>query len=112
MEETTDNWINLLSREYIETALRKYEEIKSMVSKRNRPTRYERELISMIFNKMVAPYYYCAEARVKGENENANNKGTKESSTCNISELVAKYDLDISEMNSTPKQDKAEEIHR
>ena len=85
-------------------ALRKYEEIKSMVSKGKRPTRYERELISLIFNKMVDPYYYWAEARVNVVNENVSNKDPKESSVNDISELVTKYDLDISEMNRTPSR--------
>ena len=75
-----------------------------MVSNGRRPTRSEKELISMIFNKMVDPYYYWAEARVKGENENVGNKDPKELSAKDISELVTKYDLDISEMNSTPSR--------
>ena len=93
-----------LDEQYIEMALEKYERIKSIVSKGKRPTRSEKELISMIFNKMVDPYYYWAEARVKGENENVGNKDPKESSVKDISELVTKYDLDISEMNDTPSR--------
>ena len=95
---------NELDESYIEMALEKYERIKSMVSKGRRPTRSEKELISMIFNKMVDPYYYWAEARVRGENENIGNKDPKELSAKDISELVTKYDLDISEMNSTPSR--------
>ena len=75
-----------------------------MVSKGNRPTRYERELISLIFNKMIHPYYYWAEAMVKVVNENVSNKDPKESSVKDISELATKYDLDISEMNDTPSR--------
>ena len=93
-----------LDEHYVEMALERYEKIKSVVSKVNRPTRYEKELISLIFNKMVDPYYYWAEARVKGENENASNKSAKESNVEDISKLAAKYDLDISEMNSTPSR--------
>jgi hypothetical protein len=104
MERTTGDWIEQLGREYTEMALRKYEEIKSMVSKGKRPTRSEKEVISLIFNKMVDPYYYWAEARGKEENENVGNKDPKELSVKDISELVTKYDLDISEMNSTPSR--------
>ena len=104
MEESTDFEKRELDEQYIEMALEKYERIKSMVSKGRRPTRSEKELISMIFNKMVDPYYYWAEARVRGENENVGNKYTKELSAKDISELVTKYDLDISEMNSTPSR--------
>ena len=93
-----------LDEQYIEMALEKYERIKSIVSKGKRPTRSEKELISMIFNKMVDLYYYWAEARGKEENENVGNKDPKESSVKDISELVTKYDLDISEMNSTPSR--------
>ena len=75
MERTTGDWIEQLDREYTEMALRKYEKIKSMISKRNRPTRYERELISLIFNKMVDPYYYWAEARGKEQNQSASITG-------------------------------------
>ena len=85
-------------------ALERYEKIKSVVSKGKRPTRSEKELISLIFNKMVDPYYYWAEARGKEENENVSNKSVKESSVKDISEMVTKYDLDISEMNSTPSR--------
>ena len=98
------NMNNELDESYIEMALEKYERIKSMISKGRRPTRSEKELISMIFNKMVDPYYYWAEARVRGENENVGNKDPKELSAKDISELVTKYDLDISEMNSTPSR--------
>ena len=104
MERTTGDWIEQLGREYTEMALRKYEEIKSMVSKGKRPTRSEKEVISLIFNKMVDPYYYWAEARGKEENEHVGNKDPKELSVKDISELVTKYDLDISEMNSTPSR--------
>jgi hypothetical protein len=104
MEENIDDQKEWLYEQYVEMALEKYEKIKSVVSKGNRPTRYEKELISLIFNKMVDPYYYWAEARVKGENENVGNKDPKESSVKDISELVTKYDLDISEMNSTPSR--------
>ena len=85
-------------------ALEKYERIKSIVSKGKRPTRSEKELISLIYNKLVDPYYYWAEARAKGENEIVSNKVPKESSVKDISELVAKYDLDISEMNGIPSR--------
>ena len=95
---------NELDEDYIEMALEKYERIKFIVSKGKRPTRSEKGLISLIFNKMVDPYYYWAEARLKGENENVDNKGPKELSVKEISELVTKYDLDISEMNSTPSR--------
>jgi hypothetical protein len=98
------NMNNELDESYIEMALGKYERIKSIVSNGRRPTRSEKELISMIFNKMVDPYYYWAEGRVKGENENVGNKDPKESGIKEISELVTKYDLDISEMNSTPSR--------
>ena len=91
-----------LDEDYIGMALEKYERIKSIVSRGKRPTRSEKDLISLIFNKMVDPYYYWAEARLKGENENVDNKDPKESGVKEISELVTKYDLDISEMNSTP----------
>ena len=104
MEESTDFEKRELDEQYIEMALEKYERIKPMVSKGRRPTRSEKELISMIFNKMVDPYYYWAEARVRGENENVGNKDPKELSAKDISELVTKYDLDISEMNSTPSR--------
>ena len=104
MEENNGNRKELLDEQYIEMALERYEKIKSVVSKRKRPTLYNKELISLIFNKMVDPYYYWAEDRVKGGNQNADNKETKESSTDDIPELVAKYDLDISEMNSTPSR--------
>ena len=104
MVGNTGNWNEQLCEEYTEMARSKYQKIKSMISGERRPTRTEKELISMIFNKMVDPYYYWAEARGKGENENVNNKGTSESEIENISELVARYDLDISEMNSTPSR--------
>ena len=104
MERTTGDWIEQLDREYTEMALRKYEKIKSMISKRNRPTRYERELISLIFNKMVDPYYYWAEARGKEQNQSASITGVGESRVEDISQLVAKYDLDISEINGTPSR--------
>ncbi len=95
---------NELDESYIEMALEKYEKIKSIVSNGRRPTHSEKELISMIFNKMIDPYYYWGEARVKGENENVGNKDPKESSVKEISELVTKYDLDISGMNSIPSR--------
>lgn len=104
MEENKDDQKEWSDEQYVEMALEKYEKIKSVVSKGNRPTRYEKEIISLIFNKMVDPYYYWAEARVKGENENVGNKDPKESSVKDISELVTKYDLDISGMNSTPSR--------
>ena len=104
MEEITDIKKGKLDAQYIEMALEKYERIKSVVSRGNRPTRYEKELISLIFNKMVDPYYYWAEARVKGENENVNDKCAKESNVEDIPKLAAKYDLDISEVNSTPSR--------
>ena len=104
MAGNTGSWNEQLCEEYTEMARGKYQKIKSMISGERRPTRTEKELISMIFNKMVDPYYYWAEARGKGENENVNNKGTSESEIENISELVARYDLDISEMNSTPSR--------
>ena len=104
MEENTDFEKRELDEQYIEMALEKYERIKSIVSKGKRPTRSEKELISLIFNKVVDPYYYWAEARVKGENENVSNKDPKESRFKDISELVTKYDLDISEMNNTPSR--------
>ena len=95
---------NELDESYIEMTLEKYERIKSIVSKRKRSTRYEKELISLIFNKMVDPYYYWTEARGKEENENVGNKSAKESRFQDISELATKYDLDISEMNGTPSR--------
>ncbi len=98
------NMNNELDESYIEMALEKYERIKSVVSRRNRPTRYEKELISLIFNKMVDPYYYWAEARIKGENENVNDECAKESNVEDIPKLAVKYDLDISEINSTPSR--------
>ena len=104
MEENTDFEKRELDEQYIEMALEKYERIKSIVSKGKRTTRYEKELISLIFNKMVDPYYYWAEARVKVANENVSNKDPKESSVKDISELVTKYDLDISEMNNAPSR--------
>ena len=104
MEENKDNQKEWLDEQYVEMALEKYEKIKSVVSKGNRPTRYERELISLIFNKMIDPYYYWAEAMVKVVNENVSNKDPKESSVKDISELATKYDLDISEMNDTPSR--------
>ncbi|MCW6157975.1 MAG: hypothetical protein LVQ63_00610 [Thermoplasmatales archaeon] len=84
MEENTDKQKEWLDEQYVEMALERYEKIKSIVSKGNRPTRYERELISLIFNKLVDPYYYWVEARVKGENENASNKSAKESNVEDI----------------------------
>ena len=104
MEENIDDQKEWLDEQYVEMALERYEKIKSVVSKGKRPTRYEKELISLIFNKMVDPYYYWAEARVKGENKNVNDKRPKESSVKDISELVTKYDLDISEINNTPSR--------
>ena len=85
-------------------ALEKYERIKSIVSKGKRPTRSEKELISLIYNKLVDPYYYWAEARGKEENQNASIKSVGESRVKDISQLAAKYDLDISEINSTPSR--------
>ena len=104
MEENIDDQKEWLDERYVEMTLEKYEKIKSAVPKGNRPTRYERELISLIFNKMIDPYYYWAEARGKEENENVGNKSARESGVKNISELVTKYDLDTSEMNSTPSR--------
>ena len=104
MEESTDFEKRELDEQYIEMAIEKYESIKSIVSNVKRPTRSEKELISLIYNKLVDPYYYWAEARAKGENEIVSNKVPKESSVKDISELVAKYDLDISEMNGTPSR--------
>ena len=95
---------NELDEDYIKMTLEKYERIKSMISKGKRPTRSEKELTSLIFNKMVDPYYYWAEARGKEENANVGNKDPKESGVKEISELVTKYDLDISEMSSTPSR--------
>ena len=69
-----------------------------------RPTRSEKELISLIYNKLVDPYYYWAEARGKEENQSASNKSVGESSMEDISQLAAKYDLDISEVNGTPSR--------
>ena len=104
MEENTDFEKRELDEQYIEMALEKYERIKSIVSKGKRPTRSEKELVSLIFNKMVDPYYYWIEARGKEENENVGNKSAKESGVKDISELVIKYDLDISEMNGIPSR--------
>ena len=95
---------NELDEDYIEMALEKYEKIKSIVSKGKRLTRSEKELISLIFNKMIDPYYYWAEARGKEENQSASNKSVGESSMEDISQLAAKYDLDISEVNGTPSR--------
>ena len=53
---------------------------------------------------MVDPYYYWAEARGKEENQNASIKSVRESRVEDISQLAAKYDLDISEMNGTPSR--------
>ena len=93
-----------LDEQYVKMALEKYEKIKSIVSNGRRPTRYEKELISLIFSKMVDPYYYWAVARIEGENENVNDKCAKESNVEDIPKLAAKYDLDISEINSTPSR--------
>ena len=93
-----------LDEDYIGMALEKYERIKSIVSEERRPSRSEKELISLIFNKMVDPYYYWAEARGKEENQNASIKSVGESRVEDISQLAAKYDLDISEINSTPSR--------
>ena len=93
-----------LDEGYIEMALKKYERIKSMVSEGRRPSRSEKELISLIFNKMVDPYYYWAEARGKEENRSASSISVGESSVGDISQLAAKYDLDISEVNGTPSR--------
>ena len=95
---------NELDESYIEMARGKYEQIKSAISGGRKPTSTEKELISLIFNKMVDPYFYWAEARVKGGNEEVGNKGAKESNVEDISKIAAKYDLDISEMNSTPSR--------
>ena len=104
MEESTDIKKRELDEQYIEMAIEKYERIKSKVSKGKRPTRSEKELVSLIYNKLVNPYYYWGEARTKGEHENVSNKDAKESRVKDISELATKYDLDISEMNSTPSR--------
>ena len=104
MVGNTGNWNEQLCEEYTEMARSKYQKIKSMISGERRPTRTEKELISMIFNKMVDPYFYWAEAMVKGGTEDVSNKDPKESSVEEISELVTKYDLGISEMNSTPSR--------
>ena len=104
MEEITDIKKGELDEQYIEMALEKYERIKSMVSEERRPSRSEKELISLIFNKMVDPYYYWAEARGKEENQNASIKSVGESRVEDISQLAAKYDLDTSEMNGTPSR--------
>jgi hypothetical protein len=104
MEEITDIKKGKLDEQYIEMALEKYERIKSIVSEERRPSRSEKELISLIFNKMVDPYYYWAEARGKEENQNASIKSVGESRVEDISQLAAKYDLDISEINSTPSR--------
>ena len=104
MEENTDNQKEWLDEQYVEMASERYEKIKSVVSKGKRPTRSEKELISLIFNKMVDPFYYWTEARGKEENENVSNRSAKESSVKDISEMVTKYDLDISEINNTPSR--------
>ena len=104
MEEITDIKKGELDEQYIEMALEKYERIKSIVSEERRPSRSEKELISLLFNKIVDPYYYWAEARGKEENQNASIKSVGESRVEDISQLAAKYDLDISEMNSTPSR--------
>ena len=104
MEENIDDQKEWLDEQYVEMALDRYEKIKSAVPKGKKPTRSEKELISLIFNKMVDPYYYWAEARVKGENENVNDKCAKESNVEDIPKLAAKYDLDISEINNTPSR--------
>ena len=104
MEESTDFEKMELDEQYIEMAIEKYERIKSIVSQVKRPTRSEKELISLIYNKLVDPYYYWAEARGKEENQSASNKSVGESRIEDISQLAAKYDLDISEMNSTPSR--------
>ena len=95
---------NELDEGYIEMALEKYERIKSIVSEGRRPSRSEKELISLLFNKMIDPYYYWAEARGKEENQSASNKRVGESSMEDISQLADKYDLDISEVNGTPSR--------
>ncbi len=56
-----------IDKSYIEMARGKYQKIKSIISGERKPTRIEKELISMIFNKMVDPYYYWGEAKVNGE---------------------------------------------
>ena len=104
MEEITDIKKGKLDEQYIEMALEKYERIKSIVSEERRPSRSEKELISLIFNKMVDTYYYWAEARGKEEKQNASIKSVGESRVEDISQLAAKYDLDISEINSTPSR--------
>ena len=53
---------------------------------------------------MVDPYYYWAEARGKEENQSASNESVGESRVEDISQLAGKYDLDVSEMNSTPSR--------
>ena len=104
MEENIDDQKEWLDEQYVEMASERYEKIKSVVSKGKRPTRSEKELISLIFNKMVDPFYYWTEARGKEENENVSNRSAKESSVKDISEMVTKYDLDISEINNTPSR--------
>ena len=104
MEENIDDQKEWLDEQYVKMALEKYEKIKSIVSNGRRPSRSEKELISLIFNKMVDPYYYWAEARVKGENKNVINRDDKESNVEDIPKLAAKYDLDISEINNTPSR--------
>jgi hypothetical protein len=85
-------------------ARRKYEEIKNIVSRRNKPTRQENELISLIFNKMVNPYYYWTEAKTKIESEASNREDVNKSGAGDFSEIAKKYDLDTGELNANPSR--------
>ena len=57
--------------------------------------------------RSTSPGHYSRRSKIsvalhqEVENENAANKDPKESSVKDISELMTKYDLDISEMNNT-----------
>lgn len=93
-----------MDRKYIEMAIRKYEKIRSAVCKGKKANKIERELVSLVFNKMVDPYYYWDEAMAKAESEGGNGTISNTSGTGDISEIAMKYDLDCTEQNGTPSR--------
>ena len=79
-----------LDTAYIELAIEKYGKIKSMVSKGRRPTKVEKELISLIFNKLVDHYYYWAEAKAKAQAEKNISKDANRAEKEYVSEIPKK----------------------
>ena len=93
-----------VEKTYVEMVKEKYENIEVAVCKGRRPTRGERELISLIFNKMVDPYYYWAEAKAKMESEKDNREDASKSTSNDILDIAKKYEFDISELNNNPSK--------